>query len=336
MHTPQLDQFIHSVLIDYIANNEALPKIPLFRWRRIYTTNFDLLLEQAYEDTPKKFQNLCPIYSSQDRQDFSLGPDVPYFKLHGCITKISPKSSLVLTPQDYAGYKADRVRLFNRLQDDLSENTILFIGYSLADKDFHQLFFDVRGEMNIKDFPRCYAVAPGMPNAVIEMWRDQKIEILDMPASEFFEQASKIKIEPYNLPKEQQERIEMLSKDAAHVADAAIEVFKAFELVDEKLGYETTDHVSFYQGNKPNWSVIRSECDAPRTFYDQIMTDVLVKDEAKRVEPFEMAVITAEAGAGKSTLLMRLCSAAEKLDRIKPGLREDSALQEQLPQTPPV
>jgi Flp pilus assembly protein TadD len=302
----KLDQFIYRTLIDFSPNNDVLPRIPLFRWRRIYTTNFDRMVEQVYDDTPQKIQNLKPIYNSQDRQDFSLGPDVPYVKLHGCITRITPVSTLVLTPSDYVDCEAGRKRLFNRLRDDLQEHTILFIGYSLTDPNFHSLFFEVQREMELKYFPRCYAIAPRMSRIVTENWRSDKVEVIDMTASEFFNLASEIEVELPALPKEQQESIDILSKNAPNIMDAAIEVFRAFELIDNRLGYDKFDYVSFYKGNRPNWSIIRSGADAPRTFYDQIMEDVVLKDEAKRIEPFNIAVITAEAGSGKSTLLMRL------------------------------
>jgi hypothetical protein len=129
-----LERFIYDTLIDYKPSGSVLKQIPNFQWRRIYTTNFDRLLEQAYDEVPEKAQNLYPIYSDRDRQDFQLGQDVPYLKLHGCITKLSsPDLPLILTPEDYAKYRENRKRLFRRLQDDLFDHTILFVGYSLTD-----------------------------------------------------------------------------------------------------------------------------------------------------------------------------------------------------------
>ena len=59
----ELDLFIHEILIDYKPSQEVLGHIPYARWRSIYTTNFDRLLEQAYEEADGRLQNIHPIYS---------------------------------------------------------------------------------------------------------------------------------------------------------------------------------------------------------------------------------------------------------------------------------
>jgi hypothetical protein len=84
-----LDRFIYDVFIDYKPSEGVLKLIPKYTWRRVYTTNFDRLLEIAYESEPNKNQNLRPVYSDRDVQDYPLGTDLPYYKLHGCITRIS-------------------------------------------------------------------------------------------------------------------------------------------------------------------------------------------------------------------------------------------------------
>ena len=47
-----LDKFIYECLIDFQPCELVLRKIPNFVWRRIYTTNFDILLEKALIPPP--------------------------------------------------------------------------------------------------------------------------------------------------------------------------------------------------------------------------------------------------------------------------------------------
>ena len=234
-----LDRFIYDILIDYKPSMDVLKQIPKFRWRRIYTTNFDRLVEQAYDDTSERVQNLYTIYSDRDRQDFQLGQDVPYFKLHGCITKISsPGLPLILTQQDYANYRENRVRLFDRFKGELFDHTILFIGYNLSDPNFSDLFYEVLDNMNINDFPRCYAISPNTPRALVSAWDIKKIEILDLTASEFFALAAEEPIAPYSVPQHQQEQVTVLTEQAAPSLDLRIasDLLRAFALVDDRLG----------------------------------------------------------------------------------------------------
>ena len=164
-----LNRFIYDVLIDY-RPSETLKMIPRVRWRRIYTTNFDHLLEQAYAQVSENVQNLCPIYSDRDIQSFRLGQDVPYFKLRGCITQLSSQGvKLILTTEDHASHREHRKRLLQRLQDDLFDHTILFVGYDLASPSFQALFYEVQDEMDIRDFPRCYAVSPNLPRVMVNV-----------------------------------------------------------------------------------------------------------------------------------------------------------------------
>jgi hypothetical protein len=86
-------------------------KVPLFRWKSIYTTNYDLIIEKAYaqvKDAPKK---LVPIYKSSDRVDSLIVSenDLPYVKLHGCINKIDEYDPpLILTIDQYVTHREKR------------------------------------------------------------------------------------------------------------------------------------------------------------------------------------------------------------------------------------
>ena len=184
-----LQQFIYDVLIDYRPSESVLKQIPYFPWRQIFTTNFDRLLERAYEEVDNPVQKLIPIYSDRDKFDIKFGVEVPYYKLHGCITKIHSDLDLVLTAKDYATFRKGRVKLFHRLQDDLMsfDKTVLFIGYSLTDSDFQNLFYEVQSDMKPEDFSRCYAVSTGQSKIIVNNWNSRKVTILDLTAEEFFE-----------------------------------------------------------------------------------------------------------------------------------------------------
>lgn len=301
-----LDTFIYDLLSDYTPSR-TLKQIPLYCWRSIYTTNFDRLLEQAYDSVGDRKQRLVPIYSDRDVQRHQIGRDVPYIKLHGCITQISSRDlPLILTMRDYENFQANRTRLFRRLQDELYDNTILFIGYSLSDPDFLALFNEVQQALGgITEFPRCYAVVLNPNRIDVEVWNARKVTLLNMTAAEFFDLAKELPspITPV------EDKATPLVEDAHLKLDinVANDLFKAFILVNSKLGYNgNPDFADFYRGNKPTWEVIRAHGDANRTLYEQIVDEVLFVEETEKASPLEVVVITAEAGGGKTSLLMRL------------------------------
>jgi len=267
-------------------------------------------VEQAYTtvDTPK--QTLRPIYSDRDRQDFSIGPELPYYKLHGCITKLSsPDLPLILTSEDYENFRESRNRLFWRLSDDLYEHTFLFIGYSLSDRNFQSLFYEIQKQMgDIRDFPRCYAVSPGTPQPLADVWDSKKVIVLDLTAKDFFNQLEE---KHAQLDKESSAPVpdvtEIIESSALKIdISTASELLKSLELIDDRSGYERSKHENYYRGDKPSWSIIKNNFDAERTYYEKIMDDIVLVDDSNKRELIEFVIITAEAGAGKSTLLMRL------------------------------
>jgi hypothetical protein len=89
-------------------------KLPTFKWRGIATTNYDTIVETAY-DEEQGLQNLVPIRSDADRIDELLRSekDLAFLKLHGCITRTRDKQTpFILTADQYVSHRRGREQLF--------------------------------------------------------------------------------------------------------------------------------------------------------------------------------------------------------------------------------
>jgi len=94
--------------------------IPTFIWHSIFTTNYDLILERAYNECKDRVQELavCKRNGEKMASKFTSKRNVLYMKLHGCITDIGDdKLPLILTPDQYLTHKKGRSRLFERLKE---------------------------------------------------------------------------------------------------------------------------------------------------------------------------------------------------------------------------
>ncbi|MBU1392499.1 MAG: SIR2 family protein [Gammaproteobacteria bacterium] len=111
----------------------ALLNLPLYKWKNIYTTNYDKLVEQSYE---KKDKPLSVISSNYDFREQKYPEATKLYKLHGCIDKdISDgnQSRIIISESDYDNTSEYRDFLWDAFKNDLNGGNIVIIGYSLAD-----------------------------------------------------------------------------------------------------------------------------------------------------------------------------------------------------------
>jgi hypothetical protein len=110
--------------------------IPSFRWRAIFGTNYDLLVETAFEQADDPLQTLKAFYrDGAIERELATSPDpLAYYKLHGTIDHLHDREApLILTQESYVAVSHKRRRLFGRLEDLASEYPIVFVGTRLAD-----------------------------------------------------------------------------------------------------------------------------------------------------------------------------------------------------------
>src|SRR5690606_13753400 len=110
--------------------SEVHKKIPKFVWKSIITTNYDFLIERAYS-TNGSLQKLSKFIKNGERvrDKIQSNRDLPFYKIHGCISDINDKDvPLILTPDQYITHRNNRDRLFTRIQELAYEYTFLFVG----------------------------------------------------------------------------------------------------------------------------------------------------------------------------------------------------------------
>ncbi|MDP2675313.1 MAG: SIR2 family protein [Dehalococcoidia bacterium] len=292
--------------LDGLAPSKGLVAMTRLPWRCIYTTNFDLLVEEAYKDEGA-YQKVRPIYSSKTLLR-DLGPkEIPLYKLHGCISRIdTSEGRLVLTGEDFARAQELRRRLFQRLADDASENTILYVGYGREDPDFQKLIGEVAEQMGGLDrLPRSYAVSPGYREFEKLHWEARKITLINQDG-----ESNLIWLEnecrSVGIGQPTAVRVPKIFEPSAQVSDATSEgIRRHFDVVVEELERGAPDFSAFYRGDRPTWGQIQGGCDANRDIEDEIVLELLAHAESRGPR---LALIRAEAGAGKTTLLRRLAA----------------------------
>lgn len=128
----EVAQYLSQVDIENkIQNNEELKELLNDKvvLDGIITTNWDKLLETLF---PK-----LKVYIGQSDLFFKHPQSIgEIFKIHGCISKFS---SLVLSENDYENFNKKNAYLAAKLLSIFLENPVIFIGYSITDKNITDL-----------------------------------------------------------------------------------------------------------------------------------------------------------------------------------------------------
>lgn len=304
--------------------------IPTFRWHSIFTTNYDLIIERSYSDTPNRTQNIAPIIRDGDNfsevmSDSSL---VPYFKLHGCINTINDvELPLILASEEYAKYRKGRTRLFRHLSDFGLEHPIIFCGYQLSDPNIQQILFDLN-DMGINR-PTYLLIDPGLGKYDIKMWSSQRVEPIKATFEDFLNFIDQ-KID---------RRLRILAKLSSSEASPLDKYLKPESALSEHLKsylntelehiypgmtYSGVKPIDFYRGLDAEWGGIRQNLDIKRRVSDQIIIDSVIESNLTGVNTF---LLKGYAGSGKSTVLKRVSwYAANDLNSIVVRLRDGAIL----------
>ncbi len=289
----------------------ALLSIPRFRWKSIYTMNFDTLLEEAYRQTPDALQRLHHFYYDKDPLSHLGSGEAPLYKLHGCLSRAyADDGRLVLTPDDFARVYESRRRFFNRLLEDVSDYTIFYVGFGRSDQDFRRVLLDVeRAAGQLTDLRRSYALQPGYRPSQATFWEGKRVTLIDAAAVDFFRGLEgNLAPEERYVPR-QQARLEaelpLLRQKPKVTREILIDVERNFEVIDERVRLQTPNGGEFFSGAQPNWAAIAVGVDAPRDLKDEVLATVLQDVHLDR-QGVQFGLVHAEAGSGKTTLLRRL------------------------------
>ena len=287
--------------------------IPKFRWHGLATTNYDRIIEKAYEAEGERRQVVQPIISNGDRiQDALRVPDgVLLLKLHGCISRtVSDECPLILTTDQYVQYKVGRSRLFTTLQEWAYDRPLVFIGHSIQDPDLRAILLELSGLGERR--ARYFGVVPDVDKITSRYWESKKLTLLKGNCQEFLETLDR------DIPANVRVLSNLLRTQESHPIAGR---FKSTDTVlsDMCLSFLTNDvqyvrgatseHVepkNFYRGLSSGWGAIEQNLDVRRKLVDTILTDAVLAEPGDRPDEVEIILIKGHAGSGKSVLLRRI------------------------------
>ncbi len=320
-----------------ISDFKPLPhhiKIPEFKWKAIFTTNYDSIIETSYQTCKTPLQVLKAVSKNTPRKQIFTSDDVlPYYKLHGSIDDIADADSpLILTLDQFAKFENKRDNLFRELQELMINYTFVFVGFGMQDSDIRNILNKM--DDNHSNRVRSYIVRPNMIDAEERFWEGKKISCLKMSFDEFISKIDE------KIDYQTRQLFEIRVSNDLPIYDKFISSIKELsptehflEFIDHKIDYihnslssPNIDPKEFYKGNFNCWDPILKNLDIQRNIKDGILFEIFSKnvDDLSDEEQY-FYLIKGNAGSGKSVLLKRLAyDAGTILEKFCIFLKSDS------------
>lgn len=292
--------------------NDYHLKIPNYNWTSIITTNYDLVVEKAYSKAEKPKQTLVKfIKDGRINDKIKTINDLPFIKLHGCITEINNKNlPLILTIDQYVTHKKNRTRLFERVNELAKQHSFIFIGHSLEDSDIREILLNLDSDLTLR--MRSFIVAPNVKPATERFWGTKKITVFNCKFSEFIE-VLETHIDTDSIPDGISKNISSnsdhpLLKTIFGSSNKPSEILLNFITNDVIFPYsgmklENVIPKEFYRGSCNNMSTIEANLDIRRNIEEGILEEIFLESEK---DTQKLYTILGHAGSGKTVLLNRI------------------------------
>jgi tetratricopeptide (TPR) repeat protein len=302
----ELDSYLKKMFQD-LQPDETIQWLTTFRWRSIFTTNYDMGLERAFALNVNPLQNPVSISATSDLEYLDTNVSVPIFHIHG--TPYPPSASpMVITQRDYSHYKDGRQQLWNRLKVDCATSTMLYVGYSGYDNNWQTIIEEIATEFGSTPLPVSYRIDPHPDEVDVELHRKlRNVETLPLTLLNLREIADAeigdYRDEPDTYNK-YLDRIPHNLREAYKANPSAmLRLLKSWDYVNgENLSAEPNVK-SFLLGSPPNWSLIAQGRRFTRDIEEDIwswVTDFATDPKAKSTA----IAVTGPAGYGITTILM--------------------------------
>ena len=277
--------------------------LPTFRWAGLATTNYDLVIERAYDRCKQRAQEPVPFIRNGDRVNEKLRAhrSLMLLKLHGCITRTADSTvPLILSVDQYLTHRDGRDRVFGHLKELSYEHPMVFVGHSLRDPDIRQLLLEL-GDSNQR--PRYYTVTPTATGPEKRLWDSKRISTLEGTFENFLNALNDQIPTPFRsvIPVPIAEDLPIserfIVRDPGLTSECLAFLANDVDYVRNGMPISELKPRLFYRGFSPRWSAIDQNLDVRRDIEDKILIDAVLDEDSGA--DCQFYTLRAHAGSGK-------------------------------------
>lgn len=277
-------------------------------WREIITTNFDLLVEQAYDEiknTSKHIYNLKTVRSKKEYYYRQSADELKYVKLNGCISD-KGKYPLAFSTEDFKSLSGYYKYVLNDLRNLSDKISLISAGYSFSD-DFGVELLQKFDSFNFRDKKWILNIDPYPNEKALKYYSSQKICIIKCSFSEFF---SKYAWWEENIYNQRRKKISITNSTNSQISipfHLSQKLSTCLKQLNNNVSEKFVKDENFYRGEEPNYQLILRNVDVIKKSElenaKNLISRVLNENNTTILPTF---FITGGFGIGKSTFTLRL------------------------------
>ncbi len=303
--TSVFDQWMSDLFVTF-EPTEAHKKLPLFNWRAIATTNYDLLVEKAYDYGSTSQQSLVVRYKDQqphDVQRMEFERPLSFLKLHGCSRHaLDSDVPLVLTPETYNSHEKNRQFLYGDLEQLAAAQPIVYCGHSLSDLHIRRLSED--GERERRPFH--YLVKPDVEEEEIVYWAERRVEVVRATFASFLNALEAALPPLMRIPQPRSHDVDRPYRKFFVVNEEESDQLRAamdhdLNFVHSAMDVLPAEAKEFYSGHELEWGAVRRNFDVHRRASHNIIEIIAETPSTEQ----SLIVLKGPAGFGKTIALRR-------------------------------
>lgn len=308
-------KYLHK--LDLTESHKIVAAIP---WREIITTNFDLLIERAYDEinkTSEKIYDLKIVRNVKQYYYRESNAELKYIKLNGCIQDVS-LYPLAFSTDDFKKLRTFYKTVLNDLRNLSESVSFLSVGYSYGD-DFGKELLDKFDSFNFRDRKWIINVDP-YPNVnALAYYKQNRIQIVKCSFQEFF-----LKFQEWQSKKAEnlvKKKGLFITNSRNNQISVPHKLLINLDGIIKQLNSNTKERfikeIDFYKGEEPTFNLITRGVDVIKSKYISKFQESIVKvleDSPSTFVP--IFFITGDFGIGKSTFALRLIFELEKVQEM--------------------
>jgi hypothetical protein len=306
----EFDEYVDMCLrkLKVTPAHKILASIP---WKQIITTNYDLIIEQAFEsllNTPDENLKLKPVRGQKELIYQCSNDELKFIKLNGCIS-LKKEFPMIFSTEDFRTANKYYKNVLNELKNPSDKISFLSIGYSFSDP-FAKHLFEIIDKMNFRDKRTFYTVDPYINEAMLPLFNSKKICVIKCSFEDFM-----------NKYKEWEEKnYDALNKSARKVSYTT--PTQATITLNNKILYRLQNHIvqlnpslktknisstEYYRGEEPDYNIILKNFDVKKIkLINHVKESITLTTRLNDSNIIPIFFLTGTFGTGKSTFAYRL------------------------------